>query len=90
MPRMLLSAAVTCGMGAFRADGTVVPNGWNSEPAPIVEPLITYWQATRDPEGLAFAKAYAQGMMDNLQPGGIRFQPDGSYHGHTHATMHGV
>jgi hypothetical protein len=78
------------GMGALKPDGTIVPNGWNSHPAPIVEPLVTYWLATRDPEGLAFAKAYAEGIVNNLQPGGIRFQPDGSFQGHSHATMHSV
>src|SRR5579862_1859777 len=78
------------GMGALKPDGSVVPNGWNSHPAPIVEPLVTYWLATGDPEGLEFAKAYAEGIVNNLQPGGIRFQPDGSFAGHSHATMHSV
>ncbi len=84
------------GMGALKSDGSVVPNGWNCEPAPIVEPLVTYYLATGDSEGLSFAKAYARGMMDNLQPGGIRFQPDGTitdgfwYGPHSHATMHAV
>ncbi len=86
-----------CGMGALKADGTIVPNGWNSQPAPIVEPLVTYWLATGDDAGLAFAKAYAQGMMNNLQPGGIRFTQDGKgvqggfpFGAHSHATMHAV
>ncbi|MDB5333551.1 MAG: hypothetical protein JWP03_4702 [Phycisphaerales bacterium] len=85
-----------CGMGAFRADGTVVPNGWNAQPAPIVESLVTYWQVTGDDEGLAFARAYADGMIDNCQPGAIRFKADGSVTGgfpfgpHSHATMHAV
>lgn len=84
------------GMGALKPDGTVVPNAWNAQPPPIVEPLVTYWLATKDPEGLDFAKAYAEGMIDNLQPGGIRFQSDGSVTGgfsfgpHSHATMHAV
>jgi hypothetical protein len=84
------------GMGAMRADGTWVPNGWNVQPAPVVEPLVTYWIATGDPEGLKFAKAYAEGIINNLQPGGIRFQPDGRVTGgfdfgpHSHATMHAV
>jgi hypothetical protein len=81
---------IKCGMGALRGDGSVVPNGWNVHPAPIVEPLITYYLATGDPEGLRFAKAYADGIVDNLQPGGIRFAPDGSFNGHSHATMHAV
>ena len=64
---------IACGMGALKADGSIVPNGWNRQPAPIVEPLVTYWLATGDGEGLEFAKAYADGMMNNLQPDGIRF-----------------
>jgi len=79
-----------CGMGALRGDGSIVPNGWNSQPAPLVEPLVTYWLATGDREGLEFAKAYAEGMIHNLQPNGIRFQPDGRFNGHSHATLHAV
>lgn len=83
------------GMGAIRPDLTIVPNFWNKHPAPIVEPLVTYWQATGDPEGLAFAVAYAEGMIRNAQPGGIVFREDGSVdygpgHPHSHATMHAV
>ena len=88
---------IACGMGALRGDGTVVPNGWNRQPAPIVEPLVTYWRATGDKEGLEFAKAYAEGMMNNLQPDGIKFQQDGKnitggfpFGAHSHATMHAV
>lgn len=88
---------IPCGMGALRADGSIVPNGWNRQPAPIIEPLVTYWLATGDREGLDFAKAYAEGMLDNLQPDGIKFQQDGkemtggfSFGPHSHATMHAV
>ena len=77
------------GMGAWK-DGKWVKNGWNRQPAPVVGSLLLYWQATGDEEGLSFAKAYADGMVDNCQPGGIRFQPDGSFRGHSHATMHAV
>ena len=85
-----------CGMGALRDDGSVIPNGWNVQPAPIVEPLVSYYLATQDPEGLEFAKAYAQGMMDNCQPGAIQFDKHGVASGgfgfgpHAHATMHAV
>jgi hypothetical protein len=85
-----------CGMGALRADGSTVPNGWNAQPAPLVEPLVTYYLATHDPEGLKFARAYAEGMIGNCQPDGIRFHPDGSVTSgiasppHSHATMHAV
>jgi len=88
---------MVCGMGALKPDGSVVPNSWNRQPAPIVEPLVTYWLATGDREGLDFAKAYAEGMMNNLQPGGIKFQQEGKPAGgsfplgaHSHATMHAV
>ena len=88
---------IACGMGAMKADGTPIPNGWNRQPAPIVEPLLTYWLATGDREGLDFAKAYAEGMMNNLQPNGIRFQQEGKdiiggfpFGAHSHATMHAV
>jgi hypothetical protein len=88
---------IRCGMGALRADGGIVPNGWNRQPAPIIEPLVTYWLATRDGEGLDFAKAYAEGMLNNLQPDGIKFQQDGKaitggfpFGAHSHATMHAV
>jgi hypothetical protein len=88
---------IPCGMGALKADGSIVPNGWNSHPAPIVEPLVTYWLATGDNEGLEFAKAYADGMINNLQPGGIRFVEAGKgiqggfpFGAHSHATMHAV
>ena len=61
-------------LGAFKADGTVVPNGWNREPAPIVEPLVTYWLATHDPDGLSFAKAYADHprFLDAVRRGDVR------------------
>jgi len=79
-----------CGMGALRGDGSIVPNGWNAQPAPVVEPLVTYWLATSDAEGLEFAKAYAEGIINNVQPNGIRFQSSGAFNGHSHATMHAV
>ncbi|MBI2503432.1 MAG: hypothetical protein HYW07_09425 [Candidatus Latescibacteria bacterium] len=82
-----------CGMGALSPEGEVIPNFWNQQPAPVVEPLVTYHLATGDPEALDFARAYAEGMLQNLQPRGIRFAADGSFAeplGHSHATMHAV
>jgi hypothetical protein len=77
------------GMGAYHADGSVVRNDWwNQHPAPIVEPLVSYWQSTGDKDALTFAKAYAQGMMDGIQPDGIRFASDGSFPGQSHAVLH--
>jgi hypothetical protein len=37
-------------------------------PAPLVEPLVNYYLATGDKESLAFAKAYAEGIMTGAQP----------------------
>lgn len=79
------------GMGAMRQDGTVAPNGWNKQPAPLVEPLVNYYLATGDKEALDFAKAYAEGIMAGLQPGGIRIGADGNFGGgHGHATLHAL
>jgi hypothetical protein len=85
------------GMGALNLDGTVRPNGWNAHPAPIVEPLVTYYLATGDLEGLEFARAYAEGIMNHSQPDGVVFKADGSFldtmnagTGHSHATMHAL
>jgi len=79
------------GMGAMRQDGTVVPNGWNKMPAPVVEPLVNYWLATGDKEALEFARAYAEGIMAGAQPGGIRIGADGNFGGgHGHATLHAL
>ncbi len=84
-------AWIKCGMGGLKPDGSILPNGWNRQPAPIVEPLITYYLATGDDEGLAFARAFAEGMMTGAQPDGLRFGADGSFGGgHSHATMHAV
>jgi hypothetical protein len=66
------------GMGALNADGSPVANGWNKHPAPIVGPL------------LAFARAYADGILAVAQPGGLVINNDGSFAGHSHATMHNM
>jgi hypothetical protein len=80
-----------CGMGALRADGTVLPNGWNRQPAPLVEPLVNYYLATGDKEALDFAKAYSEGIMAGLQPKGLKFGADGNFRGgHGHATLHAL
>jgi hypothetical protein len=82
-----------CGMGAMRQDGRVVPNFWNQHPAPVIEPLVNFYLATGDQDALDFARAYAEGVLAGIQPGGLRFGPDGSFAnplGHSHATMHGL
>jgi hypothetical protein len=83
----------TCGVGALRKDGSVVPNWWNRHPAPIVEPLLNYFLATGDREALDFARAYAEGIMAGIQPDGIRFGPDGGFgrpDAQSHSTMHAL
>ncbi len=82
-----------CGMGAMRQDGSVVPNFWNQHPAPVIEPLVNFYLATGDQDALDFARAYAEGVLAGIQPGGLRFGPDGNFAhplGHSHATMHGL
>jgi hypothetical protein len=82
-----------CGMGALRQDGTVVPNDWNQMPAPIIEPLVNYYLATGDKAALDFGRAYAEGIIAGIQPGGLRFGPDGRFDkplGHSHTTMHAL
>src|SRR5437868_9336951 len=85
------------GMAGLHADRTPYKNPWNPQPAPIVEALVTYWLATNDAEALEFARAYAEGMINNLQPGAIQFLggDKGVVGGfpwgpHTHGTMHAV
>lgn len=79
-----------CGQGALDAKRNPVPNGWNPQPAPLVESLATYYLVFQDNEALSFAKAYADGIIDGLQPDGVRFGPDGSFQAHSHCTMHAV
>ena len=79
------------GMGAVSVDGAPIANNWNSNPAPIVEPLVNYYLATGDEEALAFARAYAEGIMTAAQPGGIRIGDDGNLGGgHGHAMLHAL
>ena len=81
------------GMTAVKPDGSLLDSGWRKHPAPVVEPLLTYYRATGDQDGLAFARAYAEGIVRGLQPGGIRFKADGRFDeplGHSHATMHAL
>ena len=81
------------GMTAVKPDGSLLDSGWRKHPAPIVEPLLTYYRATGDQDGLAFAQAYAEGIVRGLQPDGIRVKADGRFDeplGHSHATMHAL
>jgi hypothetical protein len=87
------SAWFVGGMAAVKPDGSLLETGWSINPAPIVEPLLTYHLATGDAEALVFARAYAEGIMGNVQPGGVRFTHDGKFDnplGHSHAIMHSL
>jgi len=79
------------GMGPLRQDGTLLPNGWNKQPAPLVESLVNYYLATGDEEAMDFARAYAEGIMAGIQPKGIQIGADGNFGGgHGHATLHAL
>lgn len=79
-----------CGNGCLDANRQPVPNPLNVHPLPIIEPLIRYYEVFGDGEALDFAKAYAEGMIAGLQPGGVRFGADGSFVAHSHITLHSV
>lgn len=79
------------GMGMMKQDGTVIPNGWNIMPAPVIIALVNYYRATGDTKALSFAKAYAEGIIAGSQPNGVRFGADGNFlGGHSHTTMHAL
>jgi hypothetical protein len=78
------------GMGALQADGTPVLNNWNHHPAPILEPLVTFYRTFRDQESIDFAIAYAEGILAAVQPGGLVIEENGAFDGHSHATMHAL
>ena len=79
------------GMGAVSQDGAPVSNSWNPNPAPVVEPLVNFYLASGDEEALAFARAYAEGIMTAAQPGGIHIGADGNFGGgHGHAVLHAL
>jgi hypothetical protein len=62
-------------------------------PTAIVEPLVTYWEATQDSEALAFARAVAEGLLADaelLPQSNVRLHRSGEFHGHMHSTLHGV
>jgi hypothetical protein len=79
-----------CGNGCLDANRQPLPNPLNIHPLPIVEPLIRYHEIFGDQEALDFAKAYAEGMIAGVQPGGVRFGTDGSFDAHSHITLHSV
>ena len=58
----------------------------------VVEPIVSYWEATGDDEALEFGLAFADGMLANLQPGLGQgaVQPDGSYFSHAHCQLHAI
>lgn len=62
-------------------------------PTAVLEPVVSYWEATKDGEALQFARAVAEGLLADaelLPPANSRILPSGEFHGHMHSTMHGV
>jgi hypothetical protein len=58
-----------------------------------VEPLLRYYECTGDEEGLALARAFADGMLEEVQPemGNQRVDPaTGAFVGHVHLHTHAV
>lgn len=64
-------------------------NGYNGHYPPIVGPLTYYWRHCGDAEALSFARAIADGIVADVQPGHPH-HPDGSVRGHNHVLMHSV
>ena len=77
---------------------------WGSQPAPVVGPLLKYYEASGNTEAIDFARAAANGIMYGKLPGSIRFYPNGGFGiagddgilesgrnvGHSHGTMKAV
>jgi hypothetical protein len=62
-------------------------------PTAVLEPVVTYWEATGDPDSLAFARDVAEGLLADSQllpPAKERILPNGEFRGHMHATLHAV
>jgi len=59
----------------------------------IIEPCVRYYECTGDEEGLALARAFADGFVDGIQPemGTQRVNPEtGEFTGHVHLHTHAV
>ncbi len=70
------------GLGGWR-DGAWMFTGCSDFYPCILDPIVGYLEATRDPEALAFAEAFAEGMIAGLQEnlGKNRIREDGSFGG---------
>ncbi len=78
-------------------DGEWLDVGWAKDHCRnypwIVEPCVRYWECTGDGEGLALARAFAEGFLRGLQrnQGDHRIDPDtGAFRGHVHLHTHAV
>jgi hypothetical protein len=82
------------GMGGYDRDGWMYARAGCSDLYPcILDSVVRYYEATEDPEALAFAQAFAEGMVDGLQDnlGDNRIRPDGSFGGYNcHLHMRAV
>jgi hypothetical protein len=55
------------GNGFFDEDGWAISDATPYHPAMVLEPVVRYYEASGDPEALAFAIAFAEGEMANDQ-----------------------
>jgi hypothetical protein len=72
------------GSGGWR-DGKWVKH---QQPVAAVEPLVRYWEVSRDEEALAFAIAVTEGLIATAPA--LKIESSGRFNGHMHSTLHGV
>ncbi len=72
------------GSGGWR-DGKWIKS---QQPVAAVEPLVRYWEVSRDEEALEFAIAVTEGLI--AQGPELKIEPTGKFNGHMHSTLHGV
>jgi hypothetical protein len=84
------------GAGGWR-DGKWMNTGCSDAYPCILDPVVRYWEVTKDPEVREFAEAFADGTIAGVQKrlnvgnGDNRFQDDGSFGGYNcHLHMNAV
>jgi len=76
------------GAQAWSPEGTV-PDYFPGHYPFVVEPVLTWYEATGDEEAFDFGLAMAEGMVRDLQPHQLH-RSDGFVGGHSHLQMHAV
>jgi hypothetical protein len=76
------------GAQAWSPEGTV-PDYFPGHYPFVVEPVLTWYEATGDEEAFDFGLAMAEGMVQDLQPHHLH-RSDGFVGGHSHLQMHAV